>query len=201
MPLPLKPARLALGLSALALTLGGCVSFGPEIPDTLMSLSPAQAVPAGAARTVSNRNAIAVMTPNVVQMVATPRVPVQSGPNAVAYLKDAQWLDAPARLFRDLLAETIEARTGRAVPDIRMPALAPDTRLSGRLEQFGVDAPTMSAVVTYDAVLSRTGRDDVQTRRFEARVPVSAVDAKAVPPALNQAANQVATEVADWVGR
>jgi cholesterol transport system auxiliary component len=33
------------------------------------------------------------------------------------------------------------------------------------------------------------------------RVPVAAIDAVNAGPALGQAANQVAAEVADWVGR
>ena len=38
-------------------------------------------------------------------------------------------------------------------------------------------------------------------RRFEARVPVSAIEPAPVGVALNQAANQVAAEVADWIGK
>ena len=180
---------------------GGCISFGPKTPPTLMTLTPAERVNAGPARTIGNRSAVTVTIPSVVQALATPRVPVQSGPTSLAYLKDAQWLDVPSHLFRDLLAETIEARTGRVVPDLRLPALAPDTRLSGRIEAFGVDASANAAVVTFDAVLAREGSETVQTRRFEARVPVASVNAASVPPALNQAANQVAADVADWIGR
>jgi cholesterol transport system auxiliary component len=57
----------------------------------------------------------------------------------------------------------------------------------------------MEAVLVYDAALAR-GADRVETRRFEARVPVAAVDAASAAPALNQAANQVADEVAAWIG-
>jgi cholesterol transport system auxiliary component len=53
-------------------------------------------------------------------------------------------------------------------------------------------------VVRYDGVLQRPD-GQVQTRRFESRIPAAA-DALAVAPALNEAANQVASEVADWVG-
>ena len=41
----------------------------------------------------------------------------------------------------------------------------------------------------------------VEKRRFEARVPVSAIEPGPAGIAINQAANQVAAEVADWVGR
>jgi cholesterol transport system auxiliary component len=46
------------------------------------------------------------------------------------------------------------------------------------------------------------GSDAVfEKRRFEARVPVAKIDAEQAGPALSQAANQVAAQVADWVGK
>jgi cholesterol transport system auxiliary component len=67
------------------------------------------------------------------------------------------------------------------------------------LQTFGVDADTSEAVVVYDGVLAR-GADAVESRRFEARVPMAAIDAASAGPALNQAANRVAADVAAWIG-
>jgi len=47
--------------------------------------------------------------------------------------------------------------------------------------------------------LTRVNATAVEKRRFEARVPVAAIDAVSAGTALNQAANQVAAEVATWV--
>jgi cholesterol transport system auxiliary component len=55
--------------------------------------------------------------------------------------------------------------------------------------------------VIFDATLSHEGSDQIQSRRFSARMPVSSQQPEAVATALNQAANQVAVEVADWIGR
>ena len=44
------------------------------------------------------------------------------------------------------------------------------------------------------------GKPTVEKRRFEARVPVGAIDAAQSGAALSQAANQVAQQVPDWVG-
>src|SRR3546814_16589163 len=96
-------------------------------------------------------------------------------------------------------AETITARAGRVVLDPQQLNFDPGVRLNGQLQSFGGDADAMEAVVTYDAALAR-GADAIETRRFEARVPVAAVDTASVGPALNQAANQVATDVATWIG-
>jgi cholesterol transport system auxiliary component len=55
--------------------------------------------------------------------------------------------------------------------------------------------------VIFDAALGREGSPAFERRRFEARVPVTAIGTAAIGPALNQAANQVAAQVADWVGK
>jgi len=55
-------------------------------------------------------------------------------------------------------------------------------------------------VITYDATLTRPNGAGVETRRFEAKVPVPEAKPAPVAAALNQAANQVAQEVADWIG-
>nr|WP_089219500.1 ABC-type transport auxiliary lipoprotein family protein [Sphingomonas laterariae] len=187
-------------IAAALLPLSACVSFGEDPPATLMTLSADATMPAGAARPARDGQAVTVIPPSVPQALNVLRVPVQTGPTSVAYLKDAQWIEPPNRLFRNLLAETIAATTGRPVLDLRQYSLAPGIRLTGRLQRFGLDATTREAVVTYDASLARGGADALETRRFEARVPVTREDAKTVAPALNRAANQVAGEVAQWIG-
>ena len=183
-------------LAALALT--GC-GLGGKTPDVLLNLTPAVAIPPQSGSTSSAENAITVVRPTVPQALKTTRVPVTTGLQ-VAYLEEAFWVDTPDNLFRRLLSETIGARTGRVVLDPLQFSFNPGNRLTGQLHNFGLDSTTMQAVVTYDAALAR-GADTVMTRRFEARVPVTAADRASVAPALNTAANQVAAQVADWIGR
>jgi cholesterol transport system auxiliary component len=189
--------RLPLLALAAALAVSGC-SFGPKVPPVLMRLTSA-ASPGAAGRTAPTGQVITVVVPTVAQELRTPRVPVRTGDTQVAYLKDAQWVEAPGALFGRLLSSTIAARTGRVVLDPRQFTFDPGVRLSGTLETFGLQADTMEAVAVYDAALAR-GADSVETRRFEARVPVAAVDAASAAPALNEAANRIAAEVAAWVG-
>ncbi|WP_010124223.1 ABC-type transport auxiliary lipoprotein family protein [Sphingomonas sp. KC8] len=193
----MKPHPLLI--AAALLPLSACVSFGEKPPATLMTLTAATSLPAGPVAQAKDGQAVTVLPPTVPQALNVLRVPVQTGPTSIAYLKDAQWVEAPNRLFRNLLAETIGAKTGRPVLDLRQYSLAPGIRLTGRLQQFGLDAPSRQVVVVYDASLAR-GNGDVQTRRFEARVAVSAENAPTVAAALNSAANQVAGEVAEWIG-
>jgi cholesterol transport system auxiliary component len=188
--------KTILALAA-ALALSGCFG-GAKVPDTLMTLTPAQARPA-TTRTAAEGEAITVVVPSAAREIQTLRVPVQESDIAVSYLKDAQWVELPTNLFARLLTETIAATTNRVVLDPRQFTFDPGQRLTGTLQRFGLDASRMEAVAIYDAVLARKG-GGVTARRFEARVPVATADAAALAPALNQAANQVATEVAGWVG-
>jgi cholesterol transport system auxiliary component len=190
----------ALPLMAGLATLSGCISFGAKPPATLLRLTPEQAAPAGPATPLAPGSAVTVMIPVAPTELATTRVPVRSGQTDLAYVKGAQWTDAPARLFRDLLAEAIRARTGRIALDPRDYHLAPGLRLAGRIQQFGLDAGSMQVVMVYDATLQRSD-NQIETRRFEAHAPASGATETGVAAGLNSAANQVADQVADWVGR
>ncbi len=185
----------------LTVPLSACISFGAKPPPSLMTLSPAAPVPVGAAANSGTARNITIRVPTTPQEIAVTRVPVRATDTSIAYVKDAQWIEPPARLFARLLSDTVQARTGYVVLSNRQSNVDPGAQLTGELRSFGLDAATSSAVVTYDASLLRKGATTFDKRRFEARVPVSAIDAANAAAGLNQAANQVAAEVADWVGR
>jgi cholesterol transport system auxiliary component len=190
--------RHKLAALGLVFALSGCISFGAEPPPYLLTLTSDASIPAATSRTAAARDAITVVVPTVPQALNTPRIPVRTG-TAVAYVQDAQWVDTPNALFGRLLAETITASTGRVVLDSQQFTFDPGVRLTGQLQRFGVDGDAMEAVVVYDAALAR-GENSVEIRRFEARIPIAAVETAIVGPALNQAANQVAVDVAAWIG-
>lgn len=190
--------KKALLSTILAMPLAGCLSLGAEPPDQLLTLTPTQVAPAGGSITAPANAALAVLEPSAGQRLDVTRVPVQTSDSSLAYLKDAVWVEKPARLFQSLIVETIRAKGNRLVvreEDLGQSAVA---TLSGRLLDMGYDVASGSAVVRYDGVLQRAD-GQVQTRRFESRVPAAA-EAAAVAPALNQAANEVADQVAEWVG-
>lgn len=199
--MPQTLLRKAAGLAAFAaaFALSGCVSFGKDPPEALLNLTSEATAPAGATTSGTVADALTVMEPDAPQMLDVARVPVQVNESTVAYLKDAVWVEKPARLFGRLLAETIRAKQTRLViegPDVRYAAA---TRLSGQLLAMGYDAPSQSVVVRFDAVLQQPD-GAIRTRRFEAEVNGVLPEASEVAPALNEAANRVAAEVADWVG-
>ena len=191
--------RKALLPVILVLPLAGCLSLGGEIPEQLLTLTPASVAPAGAGTTAQAESALAVLEQSAQQRLAVTRVPVQMADSSLAYLQDAVWVEKPTRLFQNLLVETIRAGGNRLVVREGDLGYSAVSQLSGELLDMGYDVATGSVVVRYDGVLQLPdGR--VLTRRFESRVSGVPADALSVAPALNQAANQVAGEVAEWVG-
>lgn len=188
-----------LSIIAGGLVLSGCVSLGGKPPASLLNLTSASSIAANDMRTAQAGDAITIEVPIVPQALATNRVLVMTGATALAYVKDAVWVEPPARLFQRLVSETVAARTGRVVLDPRQFALDPGTEVTGTLRAFGIDPGAGQAVVIYDAAISNDNGKSVRTRRFEARVPVGEVEAGTVGSALNSAANKVAEDVAGWI--
>lgn len=193
--------KTVLAATLLSLTaLSGCISFGGgDAPDQLLTLTPTASVPAGTAAEGEVTAALAVQVPSVSQRLNVNRIPVTTSDSSLAYLTDAFWVEKPAQLFRGVLAETIRAKGNRLVVNGGELEYAARTQLSGQLVDMGYDATNGSVVVRYDAVLESPD-GTIRTRRFEERVSGVPADADFVGPALNEAANRVADQVAEWVG-
>lgn len=191
--------RRALPLAA-ALALSGCISLGGgKSPDTLITLTPATSAPVGAVANGKADAALIVLDPETDRRLNVQRIAVQVDAANVAYLKKALWVERPARLFRGVLAETIRAKGSRLVFEDADAAASGRTRLAGRLLDMGYDAPSRSVVVRYDGILESAG-SVISSKRFESRVQNVQADPRHIGPALNRAANDVARQVADWVG-
>jgi cholesterol transport system auxiliary component len=193
------------GLAAASFLLVGCVSFGAEPPESLFTLTPSASVSAGSGAMAGSGEAsgpIAVLIPEVPARLDVVRIPVKVSDTEIAYLQDAHWVEKPARLFRQLIGETLRSASENGTPVLILdtadtPTLA--TRIvRGTLIDMTYDAPTSAVVVRFDAIHTM---DDgtVMSRRFEARESGVLPEAASVGPALNRAANEVAGEVAAWV--
>jgi len=190
--------RQTLTLGLMALSLAGCFG-GAKVPPVLLTLGPESAATANVARAANAGEAVTIDVPVIAKELRSVRVPAQSGPTAISYIKDLQWVDTPDKLFQRLLAETVTRTTSRVVLDPDQSTLDPGLKVSGVLQRFGYDASEGSVVVIYDGALSTAGGTRVETRRFEGRAPADGT-AETVGPALNRAANQVAIEAAQWIG-
>jgi cholesterol transport system auxiliary component len=186
---------------ALALGLPGCAGLlgGGKPPANLVSLTPEAAEPAQLARSAAAGQAVTIETPTVPKELSAVRVPVQVSPTDVQYVANLTLVDTPDRLFQALLQETVRRATNRVVLDPNQTGFDPGLTVNGQLQRFGYDAATGQVVVTYDGTLSAGGGARVETRRFTATAPADGT-AATVGPALNRAANQVALDVAKWIG-
>ena len=192
----LVPIAVATALAGCSL--GGMLGGGKP-PTTLVTLTPEAPEPAQIVRTAAAGQAVTIATPLVGRALSAVRVPVQATPTDVQYVANLQLVDTPSRLFQNLLSETVRRTTNRVVLDPAQTSLDPGLTVTGELQRFGYDAASGQVVVQYDGSLSAAGGNRVETRRFTASVPADGTSAT-VAPALNRAANQVAQQVAQWIG-
>lgn len=197
-----RPRHLTLPLAAL-LALAACgpivqIGGNAKPPEALLTLradslgAPTQAVDPGRTLTIAQ--------PTVPGAIQTMRLPVTISDTEVQYLKAANWIEQPSKLFQRLLADTIGSRGGVLVLSERQSNGAAARRLLGELLEFGLDVRGAPQVrVRYDALLTARDGQPLAARRFEATRPVAAQDGATVGAALNDAANEVAGQVAAWV--
>lgn len=196
----MKQVMRTAASALIAMTLGGCALLGGgKTPSSLATLSATAPDPGPIARSANAGEAVTIEEPIIAKELRTNRVSAQSGTSTIAYIEDLTLVDTPDRLFKDLVAETILRTTNRVVLDSGQATLDPGLVVSGRLTDFGYEAGQGTVLVRYDAAMSTAGGTQVQTRRFEARAPADGT-AATVGPALNQAANEVAVQVASWIG-
>lgn len=196
----MRTLRAPLLAAFMAVSLSGCIGLGGKTPPFLLTLDADAAPAVGAARTASDAATLTILIPTAPQKLRTPRIPVQQDDASVTYVKDAQWVEAPQRLFQRLVSETVAARTSRVVLDEGQYLTAPGEQLAGQLMDFGVDARSNEAVVVYQAMLVAAGGKTITQRRFEVREPITGkIEAKPVGEALTRAANKIAVDVAGWL--
>jgi cholesterol transport system auxiliary component len=172
---------------------------GGKPPPFLYTLTPQAPDPGSIGRTANAGQAVTIAVPVIAKELRTVRVPAQVSPTVVQYVTNLQWVDTPDRLFQGLVEETVRRTTNRVVLNPSQAGLDPGLVLNGQLQRFGYDAQTGQAVVVFDGSLSSPGGAQVETRRFTASVPADGTGAS-VGAALNSAANQVAADVARWIG-
>lgn len=185
---------LALAACSPLVQIGG----NDEPPEALLTLRSSLAGepirPADSART------LLIERPTVPGAIQTLRLPVTVSDTEVQYLKAANWVEQPAQLFQRLLVDIVGARSGALVIGDRQFNVPAARRLTGQLQEFGLDVRGAPQVrVRFDALLTGADGRALIARRFEAAQPVAAQDPAAVGNALNAAANQVATDVAAWI--
>jgi ABC-type uncharacterized transport system auxiliary subunit/flagellar hook-basal body complex protein FliE len=141
-----------------------------KAPAQLYTITAAQRAPAGTLVKAKLGEALVVSDPETDRSLAMTRMAVQVNPTSIAYLKDANWVERPSRLLRNLLAEDIRASGKRLVLLDDDSESQVGLHLGGRLLAMGYDAQKHSAVIRFDAVLG-DGKGGVTMRRFEVSEP------------------------------
>jgi cholesterol transport system auxiliary component len=196
--------RAVLLIAGAAALLSGCsislIGKASPPPPFLMNLTTtAENTPKPSeSRVVKALDVVVISLPTVPQALAQNRVPVTRDGTAIAYLTGGSWVEQPAKLFHRLMSETVRARTGRHVLDLRQFPGEPGAVVSGQLIHMDVEENTKKVFMVYEATVV-TADKRVRTRRFETSEPVAAIEAKAVADALNTAANRMAGDVASWI--
>lgn len=129
------------------------------------------------------------------------RLLVRPSPESVATLKGAQWRERLPRLVQTRLVQSFENGAFLKAVARSDSRLASDFSLATELRRFEVDVASGEAVVEIAAKLVHEGSGRIKAAEvFEARMPVQADTASAVP-ALNAALRDVMTQMVGWVSK
>ena len=198
---------VALGLG-LAGGLAGCgplVKFGDEGPPpslfALRSLEPEGSQPRALP------TPLLVAPPDTIAELRPPRIAVFTSLTGVSYLPASRWIDPPARLMTRLLEDRLRQASTGVVITPRQFEVGYNYRLNTRLTGFHVDAQNGRHIarVELEASLitapsaSAPEQQMVGTRRFSAERELASVEPRHVTESLNAAANDVMTQLIEWL--
>lgn len=191
-------ARL-IALTVSGALLSGCAALGggSEPLDTYNLSSPVveNAAP------VRRGTQVLIAEPVADQALNSSNIVVRTGSFAIEYLSGAQWSDRLSALVQQRLGEAFDSSNRFGGVGLPGQGLAIDYQIVTSVQRFGIDATGNRAEVTIEAKLvnDRNGVV-VGSRRFDAKVPVSAQSGSAtLVAAINAAFAAVAEDIVVWV--
>jgi cholesterol transport system auxiliary component len=155
--------------------------------------------PGGAARTLARplRGTLAVAEPQAVQPIDSDRIVVRTGPNEVANLAEAQWVDRLPRLVQARLIAGFDI--GRRAGSVVRAGMIADHVLSTEIRRFEIDVTTSEAVVEIAArMLDSRGAPVGQGRVFSSRAPAPHSTGAAATQALDEALTATVGQIVRW---
>jgi cholesterol transport system auxiliary component len=196
------PGRVVLSLALIAL-LPGCAALGTlgsaATPQPTYELSPL--IPEAPARGPV-RGALIVETPTAPASLATDRLVIRPGGNAVALLPGARWSDSAPAQLQALLTRTLAA-TGRfTLVTAGGGPVQPDLLLLTDLTSFDVAVTEAGPVARVAATLTLVREADrriVATRRLATSAPAASTSGPDAVAAFDAATAQFLREAAAFV--
>lgn len=194
----MKPhIALASSVAFLAALLPGCALLpggGPAPLDTYELSAPA--VVAGGRR----RTQVLIAEPSALKALDGQNIVIRPAPNAIEYLKGAQWADRLPRVVQARLAETFQ-RSG-TFGGVGKPGegLAIDYQVIVEIREFAIHTgPGRTAAVELFVRLLNDRNGVVRaSRTFVASAPVTGAGNDAFVAALDRAFGNAASEIVGW---
>ncbi len=178
-------------ISTLALALAGC---GGSALDSYSLTAPRE----GLSGRASTRQMV-ITEPVAGSPYDGERIVVRTGPEAVAYLKGAQWVERLPRMIQTTMIQAFEnARFLRSVgrPGDRFTA---EVSLNSEIRRFEIDVTTNEAVVEISAKMVSEGNGRIIAARiFTTKLPGSASDGRVASAALDEALDRTLREIVAW---
>ena len=196
-----KTAARALSLALSGCAVSGLLGGGGKPPVTLVTLTPEAREPAQIARSAGAGQAVTVATPSCPKSSARCVCRSRLRRATSNMSTNLQLVDTPDQAVRgpgrrDGAPHHQPSRARCRTKPTLDPGLTVERRAPA-LRLRCVDRAGRWS--TYDGSLSTAGGNRVETRRFTATAAADGTSGT-VGPALNRAANQVAHEVAKWIG-
>jgi cholesterol transport system auxiliary component len=144
----------------------------------------------------TGRGALAIYEPAASQPLDSQRVVVRTGPDAIAYLKGAQWADRLPSLVQARLIESFENSHGlRAVG---RPGLVAAYSLQSEIRRFEAEAPQGRARVEISVRIVAADGRVLTSKIFSAEVATAKDDPATVTTALDEALADVLRQIVLW---
>ncbi len=176
------------GLS-IALALTACGGSSPLLTFDLNSAHDFGGVKSGP-------GALAIYEPAASLPLDSERIVIRTGPEAVAYLKGAQWAGRLPSLVQARLIESFENSHGlRAVG---RPGLVAAYSLQSEIRRFEAEAPHGKARVEISARIVAANGRILTSKIFSAEAPTAKDDAATVTAALDEALANVLRQIVLW---
>lgn len=143
------------------------------------------------------RRTLAVAEPHAIQPIDSERIVVRTGPNGLANLAEAQWVDRLPRLVQARLIAAFDR--GRKTGFVVRPGQAAERTLSTDIRRFEIDVTSGEAVVEIAAeILDMRGATVGTGRIFTAQAPAQHSTGPAAVHALEEALTSVLRQIVRW---
>lgn len=144
------------------------------------------------------RTTLAVAEPQAIQPIDSDRIIIRTGPNEIAHLAEAQWVDRLPRLVQSRLIEGFDV--GRSTGAVVRPGGAAAERiLTTEIRRFEIDVAREEAVVEIAAkILDARGATIGRGRVFSAQAPAPHSTGAAATRALDEALAATLRQIIRW---